>query len=581
MKIPVRAYFKLLYKYIKHQTGQVILLGILIISSIGLQLVFPQVVRFFIDQATKSGTSRSLTVAALIFIGAAALQQVIAVACTYISQNVGWTSTNNLRADLMKHLIKLDISFHKSRQPGELMERLDGDVNALFNFFSALTLNLGTNLLLLAGILLLLFREDWSVGIALSVFAASAMVILWKLQGIAVPYWVKEREINAKFFGFVGEQITNTEDVRSSGAVPYIIHKFHDFLRRWYPIKRKANILGYSMWLSALLLFGIGNAVAFGISGYLWKKHLITIGTVYLIFNYTELLTRPIESIRWQLQDLQRAGASIERINELFNVQPTLQEGQALMASEGPLGLVVNHVSFHYEDDVPVLKDINFSLKPGRTLGILGRTGSGKSTLARLLIRLYDPTEGAISLGNLNLKEYSFNDLRRSSAFVTQDVQLFRASLRDNLTFFNKSIEDETILKAIKDAGMEEWFEKLLMGLDTMLDAEGGGFSAGQSQLLAFVRVFLRNPGMIILDEASSRLDPITEQLMEKAIDKLLEGRSCVMIAHHLKTIERADDILILEDGRIVEYGTREELLQDPESRFCQLLKAGIEEVLV
>lgn len=581
MKIPIKEYIILLYKYLKPYRKKVMILMVLLTASVGLQLINPKIVRYFIDAAKDGVAGKYLTGAALAFIGISLLQQVFAVASTYISQDVGWSSTNALREDLLKHCIGLDMSFHKSKQPGELLERLDGDVSSLFNFFSKLMFNLINNLALLFGTLVILFLEDWRVGIGLSAFAFTAIIVLIRIQPIAVKHWSKERETNAKFYGFIGENISCAEDIRSSGAFHSTMHKFYEYLNKWYPIHRNAVIMGYAMWISVVIIFALGNIVAFGIGGYLWLKGIVTIGTVYLIFYYTELLNRPIEQIRFQLQDLQVAGASIARVKELFAIESKLKDGSDTLECKGPISINVNNLYFEYEADVPVLSDISFQLIPGKVLGLLGRTGSGKTTLARLIVRLFDPSAGEIYIDNKLLSSIQIKYLREHIAYVTQDVQLFKATIRQNLTLFNDHISDGAILSAIGEIGLGEWIGSLPEGLDTMLDSSGGGLSAGEAQLLAFVRVFLRNPSLIILDEASSRLDPITEQLVEKAIDKLLENRTCIIIAHRISTVKRADNILILEDGKIAEQGERIVLLEDRTSRFSQLLATGIEEVLV
>jgi ATP-binding cassette subfamily B protein len=213
-------------------------------------------------------------------------------------------------------------------------------------------------------------------------------------------------------------------------------------------------------------------------------------------------------------------------------------------------------------------------------LGLLGRTGSGKTTLARLIFRLYDPKAGCIEVNNEDVRNAQLETLRRNIAIVTQDVQLFRASVRDNLTFFDRSICDEQILATLEELELGEWYRSLPQGLDTGLDTGSRSLSAGEAQLLAFTRVFLRNPGLIILDEASSRLDPATEQRLERAIDKLLRDRTAIIIAHRLGTVHRANEIMILESGSVAEYGDRQLLAADPGSRFYQLLQTGLEEVL-
>jgi ATP-binding cassette, subfamily B, bacterial len=228
-----------------------------------------------------------------------------------------------------------------------------------------------------------------------------------------------------------------------------------------------------------------------------------------------------------------------------------------------------------------VLCGIDFNLAPGRTLGLLGRTGSGKTTLTRLLFRLYDSTQGDILLGGKVVHQLPVQELRRRVGMVTQNIQLFHATVRENLTFFDPAISDEAVLQALRDLGLWDWYVSLPQGLDTELESGGGGLSAGEAQLLAFTRIFLRDPGLVILDEATSRLDPATEYRIEQAVDKLVQNRTAIIVAHRLGTVQRADDILILEDGQVYEYGERAALAADPASRFSHLLRTGMEEVLV
>jgi ABC-type multidrug transport system fused ATPase/permease subunit len=235
-----------------------------------------------------------------------------------------------------------------------------------------------------------------------------------------------------------------------------------------------------------------------------------------------------------------------------------------------------------------VLHGLSFSLASGTVLGLLGRTGSGKTTLCRLLFRLYDPDEGSICLGNthakggtaLDLRTLSLAELRCRVGMVTQDIQLFHASVRDNLTLFETSLPDERIERAICALGMGDWLASLPEGLNTELASGGSGLSAGEAQLLALARIFLQDPGLVILDEASSRLDPATEAMIEHAVGTLIQNRTAIIIAHRLSTVQRADEILILEKGRIREHGPRATLADDPNSRFHGLLQTGLEEVL-
>jgi ATP-binding cassette subfamily B protein len=209
-------------------------------------------------------------------------------------------------------------------------------------------------------------------------------------------------------------------------------------------------------------------------------------------------------------------------------------------------------------------------------MGVVGRTGSGKSTLARLLLRLYDVTDGVVEVGGTDVRALTLRALRNRVGIVTQDVQLFEATLRDNLTLFEEHTDDARLVGVLEDLDLGQWYARLPAGLDTLVGGTGVGLSAGEAQLVAFARVFLRDPGLVILDEASSRLDPATEQRIERAVDRLLTGRTAILVAHRLVTLERADDVLVLDRGRVVEHGGRDTLLADPASHFAELVEVGM-----
>jgi len=295
---------------------------------------------------------------------------------------------------------------------------------------------------------------------------------------------------------------------------------------------------------------------------------------VYLIYSYAELIRQPLDQLREQLEDLQKALAGTSRITELLNQRPGMTYGNADIPA-GALGLSFRDVSFGYEEGTLILEGFSLQLEPGTSLGVLGRTGCGKTTLGRLALRLYDRDAGLIELAGRPIEAYSAEALRRGLAVVTQDVELFSATLRDNARLWDPAIGDEAILTAFDELGLSEWLAGFPLGLDQRLGAGGVGLSAGQAQLLAMVRVFLRNPGLVILDEASSRLDPATEAMIDSAVAKLLEGRTAMIIAHRLSTLDRVDRVLVMEDGKVLEHGDRTSLAAEPGSRFAGFLRAG------
>jgi ATP-binding cassette, subfamily B, bacterial len=581
MNLSFKSYWNLLSEHIRPQKGRFILLAIMLSGSIGLRIFAPQIMRQFIDSALAGEALSTLTWTAVAFISVALIQQGVAVAVTYLGENVAWTATNALRAELAEHALHLDMRFHNDHTPGELIERIDGDVTELATFFSQFALNLVANGLLLVGILVTLFIEDWRIGSTFTVFSIVTITILGRLRNIAIPHQKARREAEAQMYGFIEEQLSGTEDIRSSGAVDFSIRELFRHQAEILIHNRRAHFKRWIFENAMVLALTIGTLLAI-VGGYwLFTADLITIGTVYLFVHYLNLLEEPFWQMTHQLESFQTIGACVERLTEFRALKPEVRNEAGLEIKLHPLALAFDDVTFSYNGGDSVLSRLSFDLKPGSVLGLLGRTGSGKTTIGRLIFRLYDVKDGSIKINGTDMRELQIGSLRHNIAIVTQDVQLFRASVRENLTFFDRALSDEKIIATLDELEMGEWYRNQPQGLDTELETGSRSLSAGEAQLLAFTRVFLKDPGLVILDEASSRLDPATEQKLEHAIDKLLKGRTAIIIAHRLDTLHRANDVLIMEKGNVLEYGKREKLASDPNSRFYQLLQTGMEDVLV
>jgi ATP-binding cassette, subfamily B, bacterial len=570
----------LFVRYVRPEWRRALLLVVLVFATIGLELANPQLLRRFIDSALAGSDLSTLVTIALLFMAIAFITQVLDAVSRYVGEDLGWSATNTLRADLLLHVLRLDQTFHKTRTTGELIERVDGDVTALANFFSRFVVNVLGNILLLIGVLVVVARESLLAFVAFLLFSLVALGVLTRIRFIAVREWDRVREVAAQMYGFIGEHLAGTEDVRSSGAEWHVITCRAQHHRDWYRSRKASIVKGSLIWTSTMATFAFGSGVAFATGGYLWATGVVTIGTVYLLFHYIELLRKPIDQLRREIEEIQKALASVGRVAELLRTTSLLADGRGDAIPVGALAVELDRVSFAYEQNDTVLHEVSLRLAPGTVLGVLGRTGSGKTTLARLLMRFYDPTSGAIRLGGVDARDARLADLRGRATLVTQDVQLFHATVRENLTLFDPSIEDARILAVVERIGLGPWLRSLPG--DRGLDAElrTGALSAGEAQLVAFARVFLRDPGLVILDEASSRLDPATERHIERAIDALLERRTAVVIAHRLATVERCDEIAIVEAGRIIEHGRRTALAADPRSRFHELLRVGLEDVL-
>jgi ABC-type multidrug transport system fused ATPase/permease subunit len=605
----------LLVTYLRPQRARVVVLGVLLPAGMLLELLNPQVIRFFLDTASSGGPQAALLAAAAVFIAASLGQRGIGLISRYLSEAVGWSATNALRRDLAQHCLQLDLAFHKEHSPGELIERIDGDVTALAHFFSAFVARVLSNALLVVGILIVLHRENAVVGIALTLYTLTTLLVLRAIQPAAVAAWTGSRAAEAELYGFIEERISGAEEIRAAGAETYTLHRLYALMRRGLERFRASAMVDTAIYNITSLSSVLGYAAGLAAGAYLYTSGQATIGAAFMVVAYVGMLAGPLQSLRGELQEFQHALASIGRVLELMQTRPRIAVAGSVADAAygldaGPLSTVFEGVTFGYVDggqttgqgegvdhdlapmagdgSAPaagrpapaVLSDISFHVQAGRVLGLLGRSGSGKTTLARLLFRLYDVDAGAIRLGGTDIRAVPLADLRSRVAWVTQDVQLFQATVRDNLTFFDRRIDDDAVEAALRGLRLWEWVSSLPQGLNTPLASGSAGISGGEAQLLAFARAFLKDPGLVILDEASSRLDPATETLLESAIDRLLQGRTGIVIAHRLRTVQRADDILILEAGRVVEYGPRERLAADPNSRFSRLLRTGLEEVL-
>lgn len=581
MKIPFFAYWEILSSYLLEKKVQFVTLTLLLFTGIGLQIYSPQFIKKLIDAAGEGAADSLLIYYAVVFIVISIVQQIITVLSRLMGEVIAWRATNGLRRDLTSHCINLDMGFHTETSPGEMIERIDGDIGHLSNFFSQIVVLVLGNIILLLGILTVLFLEDYRIGIAFTLFTSSTVFILFKVRNIAVPVNKARREEESKLFGYLEERLAGTEDIRSSGAVEHVINGLYTITAKINKLQiRQHNLFTVIRVISGLCM--ISSLIISTILGYyLFNAGILTLGTVYLLFHYSRSIARPIRILTHQIQDLQNVKAAVERISDLKNVVSKIQKGSEVFYSDRAASLDFNNITFSYNKNDKVLKNLDFKLEAGKVLGVLGRTGSGKSTLARLIFRFYNTDEGEILINNRNIAGYTLKSLREKIAYVTQDVQLFQASIKDNLTLFSDEIADEVILKLIDDLNLGEWFESLPDGLETMLKSGGEGLSAGEAQLLAFIRAFLKDPDLIIMDEASSRLDPATEKLIERVVDRLLQNRTAIIIAHRLGTIERADTILILDQGEQKEYGDRMKLAADKESELSRLMEAGLEEVLV
>ncbi|WP_440107191.1 ABC transporter ATP-binding protein [Streptosporangium sp. H16] len=554
-------------------------------AATALPLAAPQLTRRFVDDAIGGASTRHLTLIALGYLALAVAGQAARMATAWLASRLAWDGTNRLRERLAEHALGLDMACHGRRTPGEMIERVDGDVVAVAEFVVAFLLDVVAGLLLLAGVLVVVFTVDVRLGGVLLAYCALIGFGMARAQRLAVPSATRSRAESAALFGGLEERLAGVEDIRANGAGEHVVNRFHRASATLYRAEFRDARIGTGILAGTAVAFAAGTAIVLGLAVWTRESGTLTVGTAVLLFQYTQMVRVPFERLIDQLRRYQAALAGIARIGDLLAERRTLPApaDPLPLPASGPLALRLENVGFAYaDDDEPVLSDVTITLAPGETLGLVGRTGSGKTTVARLVLRLYDPTEGAVRVGGLDLRDVDPASIRARMCVVTQDVQLFAASVRDNLTLFRPLAGDDRLRAVLAGVGLGDWLAALPDGLDTELgggsrSGRGSGVSAGEAQLLALARAFLTDPGLVVLDEASSRLDPATERRVEESVDRLLAGRTGVLIAHRLSSLSRVDKIAVIDRGRVVEYGHREDLVADPRSRFARMLDvAGV-----
>jgi ATP-binding cassette subfamily B protein len=569
-----------LLRYLIPVKGRMFILLMLLLTTTAFQLINPQIVQRFIDTASAKGAVTSLLGLAGWYLAIAVSNQLITVSLSYIGNDVAWRATNRLRADLLQHCLRLDMRFHNLKTPGEMIERIDGDVNNMSNFFAMFIVQIVGSFILLAGILGFMFAANWPIATVMTLFTLISIGVMIIIRNLGVATSQAERGASAALYGLIEERIAGIEDVQTNGSVPYVMNRFHRAMRTVFQRGLRAWMLRVVPWNTTVILFTIAVTVVLLMGIHLYLIGQVTLGTLYLLFQYTQMLNEPIEQLGNQMQEFQRAKSGMRRAHEILSLRSEVVEGTEGALPDGALGVEFEHVNFSYNKEKLVLHDVHFTLQPGERLGIVGRTGSGKSSISRLLLRLYNIDSGTIRVGGVDIRTLRLEALYRRVGMVTQDVQLFDGTLRDNLTLFDNRISDKEILATTERLGMRPWIDGQPQGLDTHLSSGGASLSAGEAQLFALTRVFLTRPSLVILDEPSSRLDAATEANLHAAVDQLMERCTGVVIAHRLSTLEKVDKIMVLGDGRILEFGSRERLSQDPSSRYAELLRTDRQEEL-
>lgn len=553
-----------------------------------LVLIGPIILRTIIDRATRGATGRELAGWTGLYLAVAVISQAAALVVAWLSTSTAWKTANTLRLQLTDHVLGLDHEFHRSHSPGELIQRVDGDVTRVSDFLAIVFVRAASAVVVVGGVVVVVAVIDWRIGVAMALYVVATGFVIYRQRNASVEETADEMSATARLLGGIEERLTAAEDLRANGAGAYAVHRFVEDTSFYVQVQlaRERATLAMWRWLQSSVTVGAVAALVGGAVGV--ERGLFSLGTAFLLFQYSQQIRRPLDDFINDFQVVQKANAAMVRVMRLLAIRtqvadpdiddadntddPDTGTGRSRSPDPGPLSVAFDDVSFDYGDGNPVLDRLDFDIAPGRSVGIVGHSGSGKTTVSRLLVRLVDATDGEVRLGGVPITAIGFAELRRRVAVVPQSVELVKGTMRDNLTLYDRSISDEAVDRALAQVGLDRFRGD---GRNQLLGAGGLGLSAGEGQLLALARVWLRDPDLVVLDEATARVDPDTEARLEAAIATLFEGRSVFVIAHRLSTLRRVDEILVVERGRLVEHGARAELEQTPGSRYRELVLAS------
>ncbi len=564
--------FRALFSLLRGSLGRWFALATIVAAMSCLTLAGPLVLREVVDEIERGTTASEIRRLALIFLLIVVVGQVLAVWVVRVATRAAWNTTNELRLNITRHVLELDHEFHRTHTPGELISRVDGDVTSVSDFLGQVVPKALGALLLVTGIIVVLTAIQWQVGLGMLVFFLVAVGLVLLTRQRAVTEAADEMGANGRMYGGLEERINASEDLRSNGAGAHAMWRFVEDSGGVIASATRRERAFMGIWWTVQGSIVVGTVLSIVVSAVLVSRGSMTLGTAFLLFQYVLLIGQPLEEFVHELETVQKASGAMVRVIDLLDVEATVLDEGTVSPPAGALDVECRAVHFDYGDDERVLTDVDLTLGAGRSVGIIGRTGSGKTTFSRLVLRLVEPTNGTVLLGGVPIADIPLDELRRRVALVPQEVELFGGTIRDNVTLFDAGPSDAAVEAALRSVGLDALVDG---GIDRDLSAGGGGLSAGEAQLLAMARVWLRNPDVVVLDEATARVDPETERRLEAAVRRLRRGRTTLIIAHRLSTLREVDDILVFDHGRVAEFGPRHVLAADSTSRYSASAVTG------
>lgn len=561
--------------YLAPHKAKLMLMYLATIVQVGTTILIPVIMQISIDVHISAKNLNGLLIMCGFLAAALAGMFVSARIQGKLLTGIGYDVLFSLRHDLFSHLQKLSFRYFDGQKTGRIMTRITSDVQILEEMLRGGLTTLFVDILMLAGIILMMLFLDLRLSLVLLVtiplFSILVFYVRKRLMVVARAIQKRLGSVNA----FLNESISGIKVIRSFAREDINAGNFRKRNGEYYDEAKKFYPLNAFFWQSVTTIATIGISLVLLGGGILLSKQLITIGVIAAFLSYINRFFHPMQRLSNLLNQMSRSMASCERIFEILDEKPDIEDSESVLKDpEIKNGEVIfENLHFSYNENEPVLKGINLKVPEGKTAAIVGSTGAGKTTMINLLSRFYDPVKGRILIDGIDLKKYPQKKYRRQIATVMQDAIIFSGSILDNIRYAKPEADIEEVKKVAARMGIDEMFSSMPDGYNTEVGERGSNLSLGQKQLIAFARALLRDPKIMILDEASSYIDTYTEKLVQQAMNYLRRDRTTFIIAHRLSTIREADFIIVINEGRIMESGTHAELLAG-NGYYAKLLKS-------
>jgi ABC-type multidrug transport system fused ATPase/permease subunit len=551
-----------LYRLLRPWRAQLALTGAAVVISTAASLVPPYVAAKAIDDGIEKRDVGALDDALIVLVVAVVVYLLTSALATYASAWVAQRALASLRSRVFAHLQVLSPSFYDRAKTGELISRLTNDVEQLENLVAVGLTVMGGSLLALVGTLVAMFALDAELAlIALWVFPATFVAVaVW--GRIARPRFRRTRDTIAALSAYLQETLAGIRIVRSFGQEPRHRARFRALNQADGDAQLSTNAASFGFSAAMSLLPALGVTLILVVGGLQLSHGTKSVGVVVAFISYFQRLFAPLGQLRSLASFYTQGGAALDKINALLDERPAIAESPRARALErGPGEVRFEGVSFTYDGERTVLDDLDLTFPAGQVTAIVGENGAGKSTLVSLIARFYDPVAGRVLIDGHDVRDLTLASLRRNVSFSLQDTSLLSGSVRDNVRLAEPDASDEEIEGILAELGGLELVRRLPEGLDTAVGEAGASLSAGQRQVVALTRTILADPSVFILDEFTSGLDVLTEARLLEALDRVLEGRTRIVIAHRLGMVKRAENIVVIESGRAVEQGDHKSLM--------------------